>query len=88
MATMRVIVFQEHEFWYAQGLERDICVRGKDLKQLQSRFSVAVRLEEQEEGGIERISAAPKRFHDMWEAKSGDFKPDSDGASFEYGMAA
>lgn len=89
MASMRVIVFQEHEFWYAQGLEHDICVRAKDLRTLQNRFEIAVRLESEESGGIERIEPAPKRFQKMWDFKSGDFKSESANSDiFDYGIAA
>ncbi len=89
MTTMRVIVFQEHGFWYAQGLEHDICVRGKNLDELQRRYKVAVQLESQAEGGVERIAQAPQKFFDMWASKSGGFTPETDpSVPFEFGMAA
>ena len=87
MRVMRVVLFQEHDFWFAQGLEHDICVRGKTIKEVKINFQIAVRLESEE--GLDRISPAPKRFHDMWDIKSGDLvSKDSESSGIEYGIAA
>lgn len=86
---IRVILFKGEEAWVAQGLEHDICVQGSTLDDLYGRFDVAVRLEAKEPGGLQRISAAPKYYFDLWDKKAGEYTPssDSDGC-YEFGLAA
>jgi hypothetical protein len=88
--TIRVIMFQEGEkCWVAQGLERDICVQAETLKDLYGRFEVAVRLEGDEPGGLDRIGKAPDYFFELWDGKAGGYTPDTDGnPSFQFGIAA
>jgi hypothetical protein len=87
--SIRVLVFKEGELWVAQGLERDICVQAKTLEDLQANFEVAVRLEADEQGGLERIPEAPKYFQEMWDRRAGTFSPLANNDDhIEYGMAA
>lgn len=74
--TMRVVVFKDGDLWIAQGLERDICARGSDLRDVQERFKMLMELEtdfslQQKKQPLEGIEPAPKHFHDMWEQRSG-----------------
>lgn len=86
---IRVILFREGDAWVAQGLERDICVQADRLDELYGRFEVAVRLEGSEPGGMDRIAPAPKYFFDLWDRKSGAFKPENaDARGFDFGLAA
>lgn len=87
--SIRVIIIKEDELWVAQGLERDICVQAENLDDLQTFFEVAVRLEGEADGGLERIAPAPQYFHQLWDRRPGDYNPKTQGAlAFEYGMAA
>lgn len=88
---IRVILFKESESnWVAQGLEHDICVQAKTMKDAQEMFDVAVTLEAKEPGGVSRIAKAPKAFFDMWDHREGQFEPVSPKAhrSVEFGLAA
>lgn len=86
---IRVIIFKEENNWIAQGLEHDICVQAEKLEDIFGRFEVAVRLEDEEEGGLSRIKKAPKHFFNLWNKKSSDIKPsDSTKDFYEYGLAA
>ncbi|MFD0916886.1 hypothetical protein ACFQ14_10755 [Pseudahrensia aquimaris] len=86
---IRVIIFEESTQWVAQGLEHDICVQAENLDDLYGRFEVAVRLESEEQGGLDRIPSAPKHFHNLWDKKSGGFLPSNNGGGkYDFGMAA
>lgn len=86
---IRVIFHRDGEAWIAQGLERDICVQADRLEDLYGLFEVAVRLEDAEPGGLERIGQAPQHYYDMWERRSGDFTPNNASDScYEVGLAA
>jgi hypothetical protein len=86
---IRVILFKEGDCWVAQGLEHDVCAQAASLEDLYGRFDVAVRLENNEEGGVDRIGPAPKYFFDLWDKKAGEYKPSHDGNPvFDFGMAA
>lgn len=68
--TLRVIVFQEHGMWVAQGLELDIATQGKDLAQLRERFDLTLHAELEAIGDLdpaEAIGPAPKEFFERWE---------------------
>lgn len=85
----RVILFKEGDTWVAQGLEHDICVQAPTMGELYGRFDVAVRLEENEPGGLDRIGQAPKHFFDLWEKKAGNFRPTQTcKTEFDFGVAA
>jgi hypothetical protein len=56
------VAFEEDGQWVVQGLERDICAQGETEQDAMDRFLLAVRLEKQEPGGIERIPPAPEGF--------------------------
>lgn len=86
---IRVILFKDGHAWVAQGIERDICVQADSLDDLYGRFEVAMRLESEESGGLDRIPEAPKYYFDLWEKKSGTFTPSPDGSEmYEFGLAA
>lgn len=87
---IRVILFQDGpEHWIAQGLEHDITVQAPTVKELYGRFEVAVHLESEEPGGLERIPQAPQEYFDLWKTKAGELKPDwAPDAFYEYGLAA
>jgi len=86
---IRVILFKDGDAWLAQGLEHDICVQAPTIKELYGRFEVAVHLESEEPGGLDRIAAAPRHFFDLWESKAGSVEPDWESDDFyEYGIAA
>lgn len=85
---IHVIAFMDDGVWIAQGLEHDICAQGKNLEEATSRFLVALRLEAEEEGGIERIPAAPQYFHDLWDRRSGQYVPKSKPEYVELALAA
>jgi hypothetical protein len=71
--TIRVVIFQDGGGWIAQGLEQDICVQAEKFDDIFGRFEVAYDL--YSEGGLEKLSPAPKYAHDLWERQSGEFKP-------------
>lgn len=86
---IRVLLFKEDGLWVAQGLEHDICVQGKTLEDVQTYFEVAIRLEDEEEGGVKRIPEAPRYFQERWEQRAGTYNPKSAKAdTIEYGLAA
>lgn len=88
-AQMRVILFKEGDLWIAQGLEYDICTQANDLKELYSRFEMTVRLESQEDGGLERIAKAPDHFFRKWEDRGSDAQPPhATTDNCQYGIAA
>jgi hypothetical protein len=77
---IRVIVFQDGDLWVAQGLEHDIGAQAADLDTLYQRFVATLRAEVQMsiESGDEPlagIAAAPRRFHQMWDQRSREFRP-------------
>lgn len=87
--TIRVILFKEGENWLAQGLDHDICVQATKRQDLFDLFECAVTLESREQGGLGRISAAPKYFQDLWEARDGMLEPRNPATgNFAYGLAA
>lgn len=71
---LRVICYQEHGVWLAQGLEHDICVQADTLDDLYGRFEVAVRLE-CENDSLDHIGPSPEHFQRMWDKQSGGFTP-------------
>jgi len=73
--SIRVIFCSEGETWVAQGLEHDICVQANSMDDLYALFEVAVTLEAQEPGGIERLPPAPEHFQNLWQKRSADLKP-------------
>ncbi len=86
---MRVIVYKDGDAWIAQGLEHDICVQAATLDDLYGRFEVAMRLEDDESGGLQRVPEAPRHYFDLWERRSGNFLPKNlTNSSYEVGMAA
>ncbi|MCY4049457.1 MAG: hypothetical protein OXF24_07710 [Hyphomicrobiales bacterium] len=66
--VLRVIVFEEGlenaKMFVAQCLEKDICVQGRDLKELFKRLNATIYLELPHMG---TISPAPDKFLGMWE---------------------
>ena len=88
-SKIRVIIINESDQWVAQGLEYDICVQANNLEDLYGRFEVAVRLESEEPGGLERIGPAPRYFEKLWDRKSGEFLPaQADPERYDFGLAA
>lgn len=71
---LRVICYQDHGVWLAQGLEHDICVQADSLDELCGRLEVAVRLECKDDK-LDHIEAAPEYFQRMWDRSSGGFTP-------------
>lgn len=77
---LRVLLFQEQGYWFAQALEFDISARGKSVAEAQENFSLTavidlkISLEKtgEEFGGID---PAPDRFHKMFEGASGHPTP-------------
>lgn len=67
--SIRVVVFPSGDQWVAQCLEHDICSQAPDLEQLHERLEVT--LEAERRDGLDRIPAAPKRFFDLWDKRSG-----------------
>lgn len=69
---VRVVVFEEGEYYIAQCLEYDICTQAKSLKELQKRFAlnffsnIAVCLE-LGRAPLAGIPKAPKRYWEMFE---------------------
>lgn len=86
---VRVVIFKEADQWVAQCLEHDICVAADSMGDLYGRFEVAVRLESAEPGGLDRIGNAPQHFFELWDRRSGAFKPKAvEDGQFEFGVAA
>jgi len=86
---IRVILLREGAVWVAQGLEHDVCVQADSIEELYGRFDVAVRLEADEPGGLERIPEAPEYYHSLWDKKAGDYKPvQSQTPEYDFGVAA
>lgn len=77
---VRVIVYQDSGMWVAQCLEYDIGAQASNLDTLHVRLAVALEAERQmslEASGqpFAGIGPAPQRFHEMWEQRSGEFRP-------------
>lgn len=88
-ANMRVIIFKEEDCWVAQGLEHDICAQAASLNELYQHFELTVHLESNEDGGLERIRKAPKRFFDKWNERTEEATPTPDSAeTYKYRIAA
>lgn len=88
-SKIRVILMKEDNAWIAQGLERDICVQAETLEDLYGRFDVAVRLEDKEPGGLDRIDPAPSYFFGLWDRKSSNVTPSNESyPMLDYGLAA
>lgn len=86
---IRVILFKDGDAWIAQGLEHDICAQAPSMNELYGRFEVAVHLESEEVGGLDRIPPAPAKFHEMWETKAAAHNPEWETDDFyEYAIAA
>ena len=77
---LRVIVFKDGEIWSAQCLEHDIGAQAPNLDELQERLTLTINIDLETSidkhgvpfGGIDQ---APQHFFDMWEKRSGDYKP-------------
>ena len=77
MATIniRVVVFQEGDAWVAQALEYDLGAQAADLKSLERRFAMTLRVELEESlrrGGVPfgGIDPAPEYFQKLWDGDS------------------
>jgi hypothetical protein len=73
--TIRVIVFQDADYWVAQCLEYDIGAQADDVDTLMARLEVALKAEfnesmERHGKAFEGIEAAPQRFQSMWERRA------------------
>ena len=80
---LRVVVFREGDYWVAQCLEYDIGAQAKDLSDLQARFALTLEAERQESikhhgKPFAGIDPAPRHFHEMWERRSGEYRPLAD----------
>ena len=56
--------FEEEKKLVAQCLEKDICVQGRDLKELFKRLSATIYLEVTH---VEGMPSIPDKFFEMWE---------------------
>ena len=77
---LRVVVFQEGDYWVAQCVEHDIGAFGKTFDDMVSHFKLAFQLELAESIArhgepLSGIDPAPSYFEDMWERRSSDLKP-------------
>ncbi|RWB77483.1 MAG: hypothetical protein EOQ50_05345 [Mesorhizobium sp.] len=84
---LRVICYQDHGIWLAQGLEHDICVQADTLDDLYGRFEVAARLE-CKDGKLDHLPEAPEYYHRMWDRQSGSFSPQGASDLYEVALAA
>ena len=87
---IRVILFPEADMWLAQGIEHDICAQGPTKEEAITRFKMTVMLESREEGGLDAIGPAPKRFADLWQndAEEGDLSTPSGDLDIDLRIAA
>lgn len=77
---IRVVILQEGGVWVAQCLEYDIGAQAPDLDALPSLLSAVIEAERRESiarrgAPFAGIDPAPKHFFDLWERRSGEFKP-------------
>ncbi len=77
--TLRVVMFQEGDFWVAQCLEHDIGAQARSLDELQKRFELTIKAEathtlEATGAPFHGIDPAPKYFHDLWDRFQDPFK--------------
>jgi hypothetical protein len=61
--TVRVLIFNQEEMLVAQCLERDICVQGRSVEEVQERFKVTLMMEGER---LTSLQPAPLRFHELW----------------------
>ena len=69
MSKLRVIVWKEENLFIGQGLERDLCVQGADLNDIQRRMDLQIRILGLEPGGLAAVPEAPKALQDLWESR-------------------
>lgn len=77
---LRVIMFRDGNQWVAQCLEYDIGAQASDLETLEARLGVALDAEFETSMEVHGtpfagIDPAPPHYHEMWERRSGEFKP-------------
>jgi hypothetical protein len=60
---VRVLIFNQEEMLVAQCLERDICVQGSSIEEVQERFKFTLMMESE---GLATLPPAPLRFHELW----------------------
>lgn len=76
---LRVILYRdENDFWHAQCIELDIAVQAPQRFVLLNRFEYSF-CAEAEQGALNLISAAPSKFHEMWETATDNFREDTAG---------
>ena len=90
---VHVIIFREGDCWVAQCLEYDIGTQAKDLGDLEIQFALTYKAEQKE--SIERhgkpfagIDPAPRHFYDLWEGRSGEYKPLTETPAYDMALAA
>jgi hypothetical protein len=85
MQQVRIVAFQEGDFWIAQCLEVDICAQANDFSTLSERIEVAIEAEKP----LEKLPQAPDRFFKMWEARGRSFTAEvANGISYEIALCS
>tara|TARA_R110000787_G_scaffold36855_5_gene93823 strand:- start:242 stop:538 length:297 start_codon:yes stop_codon:yes gene_type:complete len=90
--TLRTVIFKDGDSWVGQCLEYDIGAQANSLEELHRRLRIVIAAERAEStkqngAAFAGIDPAPKYFHDMWEKRSGFFRPNTEGAEPESEMA-
>jgi hypothetical protein len=78
--NIRVVFYQEDDFWIAQCLEYDIGTQAKTFAEAQASFERTFAAEIQYsarkgEATFASIEAAPAHFHELWDGKPGSPAP-------------
>ena len=66
---IRILIInrEEQSSLVAQCLEYDICVNGKDVREIIGRFEIAFTLRIIQNGGLKGYRQAPKYYFDLWD---------------------
>ena len=71
---LRVLIYQEGDFWIAQCLEYDILAQASSFDEVRDEFEIALELALDENGEVNR-GPAPEFLQGLWDGRSADVKP-------------
>ena len=64
---MRVLIYTDDDCWFAQALEHDVSASGADREEALENLKLTIKLENEFEGGVERLPKAPEFYFKEWE---------------------
>ena len=64
---MRVLIYTDDDCWFAQVLEHNVFASGANREEAIENLKLTIKLENECEGGVERLPEAPDFYFEQWE---------------------